>query len=293
MSDELKILFTVERFARHQNSKFYDALINIPENVIKKENLVFVDTDEAINTTVNVEELEDRIQSGTKITSKKENWIYIPYNLNDDKYATQLKQELSNQNITQDNLLDKLKENKAQIIGIYKSVLNGVKNFNANSLVVYSGPSMTTNKVSLVMQSSDISVCDKIGVLYLGDFDAKNQSNMDFIKDKYKSYWNHIGIVQIPHHGSIHNFHDDLIWKDSYALISIGFKYNHPNQKVLDAIDDTNSNLLLVTSVAKSKVVHKIIEKTRMKEETILQLSMTNKVTREILVDIYPEYFFI
>jgi len=291
LTDDIKFQLTIERYARHQNSKFYDAIINNPSKVFDEEKLVFVDSDENPNNTIEVENLKGTIQSGTKIQYNKYNWVYVPYNLNYDKYAKQIQAELKTKNITTSNeLLESLSMDKKEIIDIYKKVLGGAKNFNINSLVVYSGSSEQTDKIGLVMQLFNIIELEKLGILYMGDFNVKEDSNMKKIKDKFSLYWDDIGIVQIPHHGSKHNHHHELSWKNSVSLISSGCRYGHPNQDVLTNIEETNSHICLVSSIKNSEAKQYILDENFIKKCLITNLSSKSQVIESILKKCCPEY---
>ena len=62
------------------------------------------------------------------------------------------------------------------------------------SMTLYSGPAKKTNK---------------IGCLFTGDYNAKRY--IDLLTRFYASVWDNINVVQVPHHGSIRNFHNQLI----------------------------------------------------------------------------------
>lgn len=293
LSNDIKFQLTIERYARHQNSKFYDAIINNPSEVFDEERLVFVDFDDNPNNNIlDVENLKGQIQSGVKIQYSKYNWIYVPYNLNYNKYAKQIQAELKTKNITTSSeLLGSLAKDKQEIIDIYKRVLGGAKNFNINSLVVYSGSSEQTDKIGLVVQSFNIIMLKKLGVLYMGDFNAKEDFNMKKIKDKFSLYWDDIGIVQIPHHGSKHNYHIELSWKSSASLISSGFKYSHPSQEVLNNIESIDSNILLVSSIKESEAKQYILDENFAEKCLIKYIVNSSTIISNVLKEKCHEYF--
>ena len=156
--------------------------------------------------------------------------------------------------------------------------------------MVYAGSSEQTDEIGLVMQSFNIIMLEKLGVLYMGDFNAKEDFNMKKIKDKFSLYWNDIGIVRIPHHGSKHNYHHELAWKNSVSLISSGFRYSHPSQDVLTNIEENNSNICLVSSIKNSEAKQYILDKNSIKECLITNLSSKSQVIGSILKKCCPEY---
>lgn len=81
------------------------------------------------------------------------------------------------------------------------------RDINEYSMTLYSGPSRNVGTY---------------GGLYTGDYNAKK-----YITELYNFYirlWGNIKVVQIPHHGSINNFDDQLIIHDATHVI--------PNKKV-------------------------------------------------------------
>lgn len=66
-----------------------------------------------------------------------------------------------------------------------------------------------------------------IGSLYLGDYDAK--AHYDKLEIAYKEVMDLVGIVQIPHHGSLSYFDDRLIKLNRLAVISVSM----PNGKLI------------------------------------------------------------
>ena len=168
---------------------------------------------------------------------------------------------------------------------MYKYILRGTKNFNANSMTVYSGK-MSGNKLSmLTKQSNKFILSDKVGCLYLGDFETKDQSRFNSLKNVYNAYWSQISTVQIPHHGSSHNFYKDLAWSDSISIISTGFRYKHPSSQVVKEIVKQNSWLGLVTKNNNTKVTQCI------KSCKIKSLACISSEVDDLLQDKYPECF--
>lgn len=79
-----------------------------------------------------------------------------------------------------------------------------------------------------------------IGCLYTGDYDAKDKERVDGLKIKYKYCWPDLGVIQVPHHGSKHNYNTELIHRGLSCVISAGTKnrYKHPNKKVVSDISN-------------------------------------------------------
>lgn len=65
------------------------------------------------------------------------------------------------------------------------------------------------NDFSMTLYSGPVKKDHKIGCLFTGDYNAKRY--IDLLMQFYVNVWDNINVVQIPHHGSIRNFHDQLI----------------------------------------------------------------------------------
>ena len=80
----------------------------------------------------------------------------------------------------------------------------------------------------------------RVGCIYTGDTDF----NKVKIKKIFKNYWNCIGTIQIPHHGSIKNCNIDFLdGKFYFCPISVGNinSHVHPSPKVTRFISSNNS----------------------------------------------------
>lgn len=77
-----------------------------------------------------------------------------------------------------------------------------------------------------------------ITCLYFEDFNAKNNLNelIDFYENNHISL-NDIEILQLPHHGSLGSFNEDLIHRFNncvyVASAGINSQYKHPSKKLL------------------------------------------------------------
>ncbi|HCT6818157.1 TPA: MBL fold metallo-hydrolase [Morganella morganii] len=211
------------------------------------------------------------IDSGTLIKiegiSVDYNWCFIPYNIENEKRSSELEDKLTiagfdvgklktNPSYAIDNIVN-VKERKA-IKEIYES-LDG--NINENSLVVYSGPYDIRRKHSIINYDLDHEAlfrylvscdhylefpCDRVACVFTGDVDL----NKFDITKVFGSYWNAVGTVQIPHHGSLHNFKPDFLkFNIMYCPISFGTKntYGHPSYDVIGEIIKEMSYVVKVT----------------------------------------------
>ena len=87
---------------------------------------------------------------------------------------------------------------------------------------------------------------DRVACLYTGDGDL-NKVDVGAV---YGKYWEFIGTIQIPHHGSLPSFKDDVLKKRCLLCpISVGKNnsYGHPSQCVISRILFHRSCPILVT----------------------------------------------
>lgn len=234
---------------------------------------------------------QDPIPSGTPITiDNGSDWVFIPFNYEYKSQNNKLLSKLEKNGIDINKLktvsdYDYTKHQKT-IKNIYKEV----GNINQNSMFLYSGPQKkdfqcyqgvywdlrllspfstpsrhpfpSLSKYSFIKLNKyplkDSLPCQyKVACLYTGDGDL----NKVDIEKIYKDYWNLIGTIQIPHHGSLKSFNESIL-KDQYFLcpFSVGENnsYGHPSGKVISKILSYASFPLLVTEDADSEFTETI-----------------------------------
>lgn len=104
---------------------------------------------------------------------------------------------------------------KVHILNKVKTAIQAIipdlddKGINAASQTLYSGPCCHSKPI-------------RIGCLYMGDFDAKE--NWDKLKPVYENYQKNVRIVQVPHHGSENSFTDEIIGVNTLAVVSVNLK---------------------------------------------------------------------
>ena len=88
---------------------------------------------------------------------------------------------------------------------------------------------------------------NRVSCLYTGDTDLKKVKP----QIKFNQFWNTIGTIQIPHHGSDKNFDKSILNNNIYmcpmSVRTKNSKGNHPSQKVISNIRSRNSEPILVT----------------------------------------------
>ena len=192
-------------------------------------------------------------------------WVFIPYNVNCSARRQELKERIedlfqnqdfvgdlnriSNHSIQNaDVLFDWLKNEQfvEEVIGnsflgkslreAYKSVAGGI---NENSLLLYSGPASSDShfevrEVFPFRYNWHYHLWHNSGCLYTGDCSF----DINFWKSSaFPSVWNNIGVIQIPHHGSLKSFDiaSNPIDRQYLMPVSCGTSnsFSHPSGKVL------------------------------------------------------------
>ena len=98
------------------------------------------------------------------------------------------------------------------------------------------------------------------GCLYTGDYEAKGKHKWNDLKNAYDKYWDYIGCVQIPHHGSHKNYNPEFASLNSYFVISAGCRnnYRHPSGLVIKDLILKNKYPLIVTEQHDSDILLEI-----------------------------------
>lgn len=230
------------------------------------------------------------INSGTaiKIRGYRDYWCFVPYNIKNKERIENLKKELKKAGLDMQKLITDPDYAMRIIIGprkddlkkCYKSLEGKI---NENSLVIYSGPIPRRTPPSSFIQAhyttndNDYDNYDNYdydnydyyypyyfdlrasGCIYTGDVDL----NKFDIKYVYKQFWNTVGTVQIPHHGSIKNFEESFLKNNGHPLIcpiSYGIRnsYGHPSLNVVNNISLNGSFVIHITEDSGSKYIQLI-----------------------------------
>ena len=228
-------------------------------------------------TNIPLSELSDSISPQTKINcpigedSGIFSWLYIPFNLQLDKQKQKLLQDSifkgaidQEGNVNFKELNKILKDtNIEDLKKAYKKVFG--KKHNSYSMTVFSGTECHRCFKYCHIRLLDFlrtKLCHYIpryctlNCLYCGDFEANPDypkkecnTNGEKLTKYYQRYWDKIGLLQVPHHGSMHNLNESLYKPEKICIISAGKtdKYQHPNMPVLQAIWKAGSIPIIVT----------------------------------------------
>ena len=94
------------------------------------------------------------------------------------------------------------------------------------------------------MESFLISkITHEVGCIYTGDSDL----HVSKISEIYSRYWNYVGTIQIPHHGSIYSYNEEEIKSNVNCPISVGLNsWGHPSYDVLTSLYKKESMPIIV-----------------------------------------------
>lgn len=197
-------------------------------------------------------------------------WIFIPFNFTQVGRVKKLQETLNSasyfgRNMNNADLTNIWKngsdQDREKIMAAYKAVRGSL---NTNSTTLYSGINLSDYNLhickSLCINNYLRCKCDydgwQVGCLYMGDYDASGKNKWKKLYESYKEYWKSIGCVQIPHHGSYHNYNKKLATLNAWCIISVGTQnmYRHPSSSVINDLLFNGRCLHLVTEKAKSEM---------------------------------------
>ena len=96
------------------------------------------------------------------------------------------------------------------------------------------------------------------GCLYMGDIDLNEPNIVADINAKLSQVLKFIGTLQVPHHGSVHNFTTSILQRNtSCAIFSFGTSnaYGHPSARVIGDVVANNIYPHFVTEDPTSIVI--------------------------------------
>lgn len=204
--------------------------------------------------------------------AEKIKWEYVPFNFRCDKRAEIFKEKLKS-NFAEAGI--KFHEDEAIIekwidINVRTAIINAYKqikgSLNTNSMVLFSGirdKTIVQEKADFICPCyyycfGDDNCCLKLnGCLYTWDYEAKGSLKWNNLKNAYIDYWEYIGCVQIPHHGSSYNYNIEFEQMKAYYVISAGRnnKYGHPHKSVIESLLISKNHPFIVTEQPESELV--------------------------------------
>lgn len=207
----------------------------------------------------------------TSVFNEGVNWELIPFNFRQKERIEKFKKAIveifgcdtdpdSIENKIRD-LIDKYPNDKDKIKRAYGKVN---KNLNTNTMTLFSGTKDSCVKQYYAMPNCHFcGYCLPIkenGCLYMGDYGASGSQKWKDLRDAYNEYWKYIGGVQIPHHGSRHNYNNEIAKLNAINIISAGCKnsYRHPHSSVIKDLILNDCLIHVVTENIGSQVDLKV-----------------------------------
>lgn len=266
-------------------ASFFSEIINRIEDGNRRNTVIFVGD---VEVTPNESDNTNVVMSGTEIVPQWDyDWVLIPHNVKYHSRRQELTDELGKlihqkefveeivgQGLktfkTADELLSKLNERdfagkvlvmpnlKKAIKSAYTSIEGGT---NENSLLLYSGPKSGETKYMLEYCMPERPWCycgiSQAACLYTGD------STCDMADwKKYSAVWDHVGTIQLPHHGSVESFDVDSYPIDRQYIFPVSFgtynTYGHPSGRVLAYLMMCDCCIQMVTEMANSRYIQRI-----------------------------------
>jgi beta-lactamase superfamily II metal-dependent hydrolase len=187
-------------------------------------------------TTINTHRRD--FESGTVfIPFSGIDWFFIPFNYKHDVRKNQFVKALKACGLTLKGIdtIDEINKHKSDIINAYKKVDGDL---NTNSMILFSGKK-SDDPVRCFQPYENFYFYRHhlhSGCLYMGDIDLNEPSIVKDINAKFKPLLPFIGTIQVPHHGSVHNFSASILQHEiCCAIFSYGTtnKYGHPSDKVI------------------------------------------------------------
>lgn len=201
---------------------------------------------------------------GDVIRYQLKGWRYIPYNFRQNERIRQLEMALYDrmgERLSNADVCDIWKRGTNKDREIIKAAYKSVKgSFNTNSMTLYSGNGDEVSRQYLLHRTCLRSRCPgnsyPAGCLYTGDYDASGKDKWVKLRKAYDTYWDNIGCVQIPHHGSRHNYNRELATCNANFVISAGRtnRYQHPHGLVVKDLLLHQRDVYLVTEDISSEV---------------------------------------
>lgn len=229
-------------------------IIENPAEYFNESKVIYARTSENFerpfenNNPISLEELDgiSEINSGWPIVSDQiPDWVFIPANYKFQERTQLVKDAFHKAGIDfykAQTDINYLIEHTKEIKTIYRNVQGTI---NENSMVLYSGPKLHCDDYELIRQYPCYNrhCCyrchrchffnDRPACVYTGDANLNKLK----ISQVFRSIWEHVGTIQVPHHGAINDFDFSLYGITSPYIMPVSFgtnnTYGHPSTKVM------------------------------------------------------------
>ena len=199
----------------------------------------------------------------------KNYWEYIPFNFKDDikrdvfynVLSAKFDDKINESNIGKYLLQWSSPKIQKVFIETYKEVN---QDLNVNSMILFSGIKDLSTRQRMVIPNNCVCKCcypsRANGCLYFGDYNSNGKIRWKELKRSYEKYWDYIGCIQIPHHGSKNSYNHELSLMDAFHVVSAGKsnQFRHPHSAVIKDLLFESKHPYVVTEEKNSEVVLKI-----------------------------------
>lgn len=267
---------TILEFSNYiETKKKHSNLIRNPKRYFGEETIIIkiksISIDSRLNEgeTRNILDIirDEELPSGTIFTYPNIDWLFIPFNYKQNERRVEFEENLryigKGLSLEDIKTIDDIKKYGKELKEAYEAVEGDL---NENSMALYSGPHKNPlylyplffyryryMQFNLFRRYKPLKVYHKkilSGCLYTGDINLNERNIVEDIEKQLGKVMPFIGTLQIPHHGSIHNFKESILENNiSCAVCSFGIKnsYGHPAYTVIDKVADKEVLPCLVT----------------------------------------------
>lgn len=248
------------------------------------------DSSATYNLSGENENFSDPIESGSQLSNKwlggTLKWIFMPINNADGQKISKLKSDLELflasmtgktidlSSLTSKEFISLINPHRKEVNEIYKKIFSSTNNA---SMLLYSGLNDTAHNTftSTIVARCHWAFCrrfwdycyypkNKEACLYTGDSNLLDDFQKKNIKNKVGLLIDRVGLLQIPHHGSINNFSlqsfHDIGLKECALFVSYGTrnKYGHPSTYLMGGLYGLNIPIAEVTETKNSTLYQRV-----------------------------------
>lgn len=200
-----------------------------------------------------------QLSSSINVDGRSIKWLYIPINCTLGKDIDRLEAKLNSvvsgfTTLPAGEMKNVIEKHRKEINDAYKDVFGSS---NASSLCMYSGLDNAKMNISLCIYFAGdywlrcrnrTEAC-----LYTGDSELRNLTKLEYIERVVGTLKERIGLLQIPHHGSIENTDAGIFNIFSvqrmacFMSYGMGNRFGHPSQYLVDMLETKFDEVIEVT----------------------------------------------
>lgn len=132
-----------------------------------------------------------------------------------------------------------------------KGFRNRFGSINGNSMTLYSGEMEESGRYRFSLRCGHDMTWYRAGCLYTGDYEAKDATAYAELENFYvrQNCWAGVGCVQLPHHGSRHNYNQSFDSNERCYVASFGLgnRNHHPGRDVIVGLLKNDRKVILST----------------------------------------------